>query len=547
MKDKNTYRKQNFSGIIILMGISLLGVIFIQLLWMKKAINVKEEQFDQQINKLLSNVALRIERNQNALMLSHLAQQKSVVPTNGNIEFYGSVKDSLIHSFNNYWTKKAPAKKIPGNIRVKKDGINGPSTIEMGFDTLIQSGNNSHRIQAYSSVTTNSEDIYFIDKQNKINLSTTIDEVKNELNEVVEQMVLEFSIKDIPLEEKISLSTIGPTIKHELKNFEIPLDFEFAIADKNYTIHEKLRSKGFREKDTKKAYKTWLFPNQISFGSEKLMVVFPDKRGFIYHSLVWLFVGSLAFTLIILATFYYAIRFLVTQKKVSEVKTDFINNMTHEFKTPIATISLATDSINNPKILNDPSKVTRFTQIIREENQRMNRQVESVLKMAMIDKKDFNLSMTSMNVHQKIEKAVENIKLQVEQKGGTITIDLQAENDKLRVDETHFTNIIFNLLDNANKYSLNAPPQIKVTTYNMNDSMYIAIEDKGIGMDKETQNKIFDKFYRYNTGNVHTVKGFGLGLSYVKAIVMAFKGSIEVKSQRDKGSTFTLRIPALKY
>jgi two-component system phosphate regulon sensor histidine kinase PhoR len=193
--------------------------------------------------------------------------------------------------------------------------------------------------------------------------------------------------------------------------------------------------------------------------SDQLVLYFPNKRNYLVNNLIWPFTGSLIFTLIILFTFYFTLRIIYNQKKTSEVKTDFINNMTHEFKTHIATISLAADSISNPTILNVPEKVIRFIDIIKEETRRMNRQVESVLKMALIDKKDFNLNMVDTAVHPLIELAVKNISLQVEQKGGKIKLDIQAENDHLRIDETHFANLIYNLLDNANKYALNPPPE----------------------------------------------------------------------------------------
>lgn len=255
--------------------------------------------------------------------------------------------------------------------------------------------------------------------------------------------------------------------------------------------------------------------------------------------------GSIIFTAIILITFWVTIRTMVNQKRTSEVKTDFVNNMTHEFKTPLATIQLAADSIASPHVISDPEKIQRFIGIIKEENRRMNRQVETVLQMSMLDKKDFNLNLQPTHIQPIIEKAVSNISLQVEHKNGSIRFVNNASNDFANVDQAHFINVIYNLLDNANKYSIDTPPDITVTTRNIGADLLISVSDKGVGMDKETQEKVFEKFYRHPMGNVHTVKGFGLGLSYVKAIVLSCKGEIKVSSQKGEGSTFEIWLPTI--
>ena len=225
------------------------------------------------------------------------------------------------------------------------------------------------------------------------------------------------------------------------------------------------------------------------------------------------------------------------------MKTDFINNMTHEFKTPIATISLAADSIASPKVISDEGKINRFVGIIRQENKRMLQQVEKVLQMAQIDKRDFELNLTRVDMHEVIRQAVDHLNLQVTKREGRIDVQLDASRPDIEGDATHLSNVIYNLLDNANKYSENAP-EIRITTCNRGEGIEITVEDKGIGMTKEDQKHIFDKFYRVHTGNVHDVKGFGLGLSYVKAIATAHQGSIDVKSEPGKGSKFFLFLPA---
>ncbi|HHB52047.1 MAG TPA: HAMP domain-containing histidine kinase, partial [Saprospiraceae bacterium] len=273
-----------------------------------------------------------------------------------------------------------------------------------------------------------------------------------------------------------------------------------------------------------------------------LTVFFPGKNKLLWRSLWPNVIGMTLFMLIILLSFAYTVNVILRQKKISMMKTDFINNMTHEFKTPIATISLAADSITSPMIVKNPDKIKRFATIIKQENKRMNSQVEKVLQMAQIDKNEFSLNMTDINLHEVIQRAVENIGLQVEKKGGKAIAVLEAQNPMIKGDLTHISNVINNLLDNANKYTPENP-QIFVSTRNVSSGVEVTIRDNGIGMTAEQRKHIFDKFYRVHTGNLHDVKGFGLGLSYVKAIMVAHKGQIDVKSELGKGSKFILVFP----
>jgi two-component system phosphate regulon sensor histidine kinase PhoR len=252
---------------------------------------------------------------------------------------------------------------------------------------------------------------------------------------------------------------------------------------------------------------------------------------------------SIVFTGITLFCFWYTIQVIYRQKQLSEMKNDFINNMTHEFKTPIATISLAADSIGSPMVVSNPDKIKRFVDIIRQENRRMNSQVERVLQMALIDKKDFEIKVDDINMHEVIQQAVDNFSLQVEKRDGSLRVDFQAENPVIEGDFTHIASIIHNLLDNANKYSPEKP-DIIVSTRNVPMGLEITVQDHGQGISKEARKHIFDKFYRVHTGDIHDVKGFGLGLSYVKAIMTAHKGLVDVKSEPGKGSSFILTFPA---
>jgi two-component system phosphate regulon sensor histidine kinase PhoR len=273
-----------------------------------------------------------------------------------------------------------------------------------------------------------------------------------------------------------------------------------------------------------------------------LMIYFPTKSELVWSSVWQNLLASILFTGIILFCFAYTVQVIFKQKKLSEMKNDFINNMTHEFKTPIATISLAADSITNPIISGNAEKVRRFADIIKQENKRMNSQVEKVLQMALLDKNDFQIKLTRVNLHEIIERAVENFALQVEKKEGVVKTELQANEAVVEGDLTHVTNIIHNLMDNANKYSPEKP-QITLHTRNVPNGVELVVEDNGIGMTREALKHIFDKFYRVHTGDVHDVKGFGLGLSYVKAVMNAHKGQIDVKSELGKGSKFILFFP----
>jgi two-component system phosphate regulon sensor histidine kinase PhoR len=261
--------------------------------------------------------------------------------------------------------------------------------------------------------------------------------------------------------------------------------------------------------------------------------------------MTWLIAGALFFTIIIISTFFLTVQALLKQKKLSEIKSDFINNMTHEFKTPLATISLAVDALKNEKVINDKTKTEYFTGIIKEENKRMNKQVEAILQAALLDNESIKLDLKKMHVNELITSAINNIELQVQEKKGKLQLKLDATKDAIMIDEVHFTNLVSNLLDNAVKYSKDNLV-IKFTTQNVGDQFKIRIEDNGIGMNKETLSRIFEKFYRAHTGNIHNVKGFGLGLSYVKTMVDAHRGTIKAESTLGKGTIFILSFPLAK-
>jgi two-component system phosphate regulon sensor histidine kinase PhoR len=276
---------------------------------------------------------------------------------------------------------------------------------------------------------------------------------------------------------------------------------------------------------------------------EVIILVIPIKK-LVFKDLRPNIIMGILFTLVIVSAFGLTVYTMIRQKKLNVIKNDFINNMTHEFKTPIATISLAVDALKNPKVIGSPEKLMYFSCIIKEENQRMNRQVETILKSALMDRQEIQLNKKPLNIHQIIEDVADNFALRLQEKGGDMEVHLDAESDLIDGDEVHISNLVNNLLDNAVKYSRDdVPPHISLSTSSGPKKFVMVIEDNGIGMTKETVKRIFEKFYRAHTGNIHNVKGFGLGLSYVKQVIEAHDGSIKPESVLGKGSVFTIELP----
>jgi two-component system, OmpR family, phosphate regulon sensor histidine kinase PhoR len=331
--------------------------------------------------------------------------------------------------------------------------------------------------------------------------------------------------------------------------------FEFAIISNYNLATYELKSRNFLNvlDDTAFNSKAFIYPLLVPSGStyeglvpdEAIMIIVPNVKKIVLKEIKWMIFGSVIFTLMIIAAFFVTVSALLRQKKLSAIKNDFINNMTHEFKTPLATISLAVDALRNEKVLADRQKTEYFSGIIKEENKRMNKHVETILQSALLDRQEVKLNLKPINVHVVISEVLENFELQLQSRGARAEVQLNAGRDLIAGDEVHFTNLISNLVDNAIKYS-KENLVIKITTHSTSRHIVIRIEDNGIGMTKETQRRIFEKFYRAHTGNLHNVKGFGLGLSYVKTMVDAHDGRIRVDSTLGKGTCFTIEMPLKK-
>jgi two-component system phosphate regulon sensor histidine kinase PhoR len=275
-----------------------------------------------------------------------------------------------------------------------------------------------------------------------------------------------------------------------------------------------------------------------------LLVTFPQKKKFLFSEILAITLLSVVFTLIIIIAYANALHQLIKQRQISEIKTDFINNMTHEFKTPIATINLALDAIKNPKVIDDKEKVYRYLQMIRDENKRMHAQVENVLRISKLEKKELEITKEPLDVQDIIEEAIDHVHLIIEDRQGAITTHFEANRTTVLLNDVHFTNVIVNILDNAIKYSPDVPV-IDIYTENIKDFILIKVKDQGTGMSKVAQKRIFEKFYREHTGDIHNVKGHGLGLAYVKRIVEDHNGQVFVESEKGKGSTFIIKVPLI--
>ena len=574
------------------MGISIFGIISIQLVWMKNAVNVKNELFIRGVDDALVKTSERLEKIQDLSLIHEMVFPDSLDQKNMNVDIdyiiddvdgtglISNEDDTIITKLGTpkiISLKKQKTGKIEKPLLISKKFIpeKGNAQIRMHFESdSDKNGTFTYKIEHFEdttnnhvivnttsngnivlissdSITTKVNSLVELKKLHVDSLLTKIDttvvffpDVRKkakkrvwQIKETMNQFVTEIATFDL---KKLDSKLIEKVLKEELTNRNIPIDFEYGIFVDTLLTH-KSENIGVEQLQKSKLH-TKLYTNDVIEKNIKLAVVFPKRDSFIYKSVSWLLIASLIFSLIILLTFALSIYYILNQKKISEMKSDFINNMTHEFKTPIATISVATDSISNDKVINNPDKIRYFTGMIKKENIRMNRQVEDILTIARFDKKDFEFKWEAINAHDIINDAIQGIVLQIEKRGGTIDTKLEAANPVVTTDKMHSTNIVYNLLDNANKYSPNTP-EIKVNTKNKNNGLLIIVSDKGIGMTKAVQGRVFERFYRQTSGNIHNVKGFGLGLSYVKAVVEANKGTISVQSEPEKGSVFTVFLP----
>jgi signal transduction histidine kinase len=549
--------RKTFILIIVLMSVSLAGIIAVQLFWIQNAVAIQKEHFNRKVNDALTDVVGKLEKNENYLLLTenlHEIKQQFDFQFQGldsMMNFRFSMNDSLDAHLSELKSAGKNFEWLEKDLKSSNQIHRFVDSVQTNF--FFQSSNPGQVV-----VTSTYDDTMFLPSKNNdqvfvyknrndsthiaISTSVKVEQRSEELSDMFNKMVVEVESYRVPIRERLDKKYLESQLRKSLDNKGISDDFEFAVISGTDEELIPIKSGGFTDENLESPYRISLFPNDIFEKPNFLLLDFPNQQKHLFGSIFFLLLGSIIFTLIIIITFSVTILVILKQKKISEIKSDFINNMTHEFKTPIATISLAADSINNPKVLGFPEKVKYFTGIIKEENRRMNAQVEYVLQMSLIDKRDFDLRVMELDIHEIIKRAARNFRLQVERKEGEVVLDLKAENPVIQTDENHFYNVITNLLDNACKYSPEKP-YIRVSTENTAAGIKISVEDHGIGITKEAQHKIFDKFFRVSTGNIHNVKGFGLGLSYVKAIVLAFGGKILLESEPGKGSRFDIFLP----
>lgn len=375
-------------------------------------------------------------------------------------------------------------------------------------------------------------------KQHKIRINPQKTTQNNPKTELLRDIFKDILFGKRPIDERINPLVLDTLLRSAFNERGISIPFEYEVQ--NASKFPVFSSVAFRSKKMPtNLFRATLFPNEINNNPNFISVYFPDRQQFILKNIGFTLASSIALLLVLMICFYMAVATILKQKKLSDIKNDFINNMTHEFKTPISTVAMAVEMASHQT---DPSKLSRYLNIIKNENQRLGGHVEKVLQMALLDRNATHLNFSEVHIHDILEKVLDTIGVQIEQKDGNIELRLEAENDLVKADEAHITNVFHNLIDNANKYSP-SNPEIVVATENLPNGLKISVSDKGLGMNKEQQNRIFEQFYRVPTGNLHDVKGFGLGLSYVKKIVEAHSGSISVHSKLGQGSTFEIILP----
>jgi two-component system phosphate regulon sensor histidine kinase PhoR len=520
--------------VIGLMGLSMIGLIAFQLFWIDSLVTANEERFKKDVLEALNNVASKLEKQE-------------------TIAAYNKLR--YLNSVQNQKAAPAQSRALVENIRHRPQlevTSQGSEQVIMFFDT-VQFGEDFQFVVNFSSQSSR-----FFQETSPIHepgLDEQLEKKNLEIRELEEQLAkvsrkyeLTFDVvNDLMIPGRSLTSRFNPDqldslLGTELKNKGIDIEYEYGVIAPQLNRFVMLTNETKKETLSQSELKAGLFPNDVFGNDSHLVIDFPKKRNFLINKIWSSLISSGFLVFVILFCFGYSIRTIVHQKKISEMKNDFINNMTHELKTPISTVSLAVEALNDKDIEHHSNLKNKYLKVINDENKRLGEQVEKVLQIAAIDRKDYNLKEEMLMMNEIVRDAAGHISVQIEQRGGRINLVENAEKDIIKGDRTHLTNIVLNLLDNANKYSPDAP-NITLRTESSGDFYNLTVQDKGIGMNKEQQKHIFQKFYRVPTGNVHDVKGFGLGLAYVQNMVEAHGGTINVDSEPGKGSKFSITLP----
>ena len=514
------------------MSLSLIGIILVQVYWFNTSFKNNEEQFRFHVKQVIGNVADKLQKEEAFSFIDKYKKLKDSIgkePQKSDfLEFGYYQRDSRTNETIIY-----------SNNIISEDYNISSSFFDKKSDSIKLKNFSSKRV---TEVFNNGN----IDKSGMQQKMSPDIKIKKAVKlEILDNAQFEIFFKDIaavkPLQQRVSKEQLSKLLKIELDEYDVKTHFEFSIYSNG--LATKIQSENFHfDKDN--TYAIPVFKDNEGNNKYQLLVSFPHKEKFLFSELLGITLLSIIFTLVIVIAYTSALNQLIRQRQISEIKTDFINNMTHEFKTPIATINLALDAIKNPKVIDDKEKIQRYLQMIRDENKRMHAQVENVLRISKLEKKELEITKESYSIHDTIDEAIEHVNLIIEDRQGTIATHFEANRTTVLLNDVHFTNVLVNVLDNAIKYSPDAPI-INIYTENVKDFVIIKVKDQGIGMSKVAQKRIFEKFYREHTGDLHNVKGHGLGLAYVKRIVEDHNGQIFVESEKGKGSTFIIKLPLI--
>lgn len=494
-------KKKTIWTIAIIMGFSFLALLYLQLSYIQEMVNMKKEQFDESVNRALYQASRNLELNET---LRYLEKNVNETERKANND---KNKGAAVYSTFELKTNATH----PGNM---------PKAM------ILRSDKNS--------LTETQKSLQEIVKNRYVYQKALLDEVVYSIL---------YSASDKPLKERINFKQLDQDLKAEMMNNGINIPYHFTVTTQDG--REVYRCPDYTDEGEEYSYSQVLFRNDPQSKMGVVRVHFPDMNSYIFSSVRFM-IPSVIFTLVLLITFIFTIVVIFRQKRYTEIKNDFINNMTHELKTPIASISLAAQMLNDTSVAKSEQMQKHLGNVINDESKRLRFLVEKVLQMSMFDRKKAVFKKKELDLNEMVENIANSFSLRVEHTGGKVYTDIEAIDSGLYVDEVHFQNVIFNLMDNAVKYRKpDEPLNITMKTWNDEEHLYLSITDTGLGMKKENLKKIFDKFYRVHTGNVHDVKGFGLGLAYAKKIVDLHDGEIKVDSELGKGTTFTIKLPVI--
>ena len=517
-------KKSTIWIIAIIMGLSFLALLYLQLSYIEEMAKMKKEQFDESVNRSLYQASRNLEVNETLRYL-----EKDVNETErrafrqDSVSSHGDLNGGVVQHSHQY----AVAGKdgtIYSSFQLKTITTK-PSTIPKAM--ILRSDKNS--------ISEASKSLQEIVRNRYVYQKALLDEVVYNIL---------YTASEKPLRERINFKLLDQDIRAELLNNGINIPYHFTVSTADG--REVYRCPDYTEDGLPYTYSQVLFRNDPSSKMGIVRIHFPDINGYIYSSVRFM-IPSVVFTIVLLITFIFTIVVIFRQKRYPEIKNDFINNMTHELKTPIASISLAAQMLNDNSVGKSPAMLSHLGGVINDESKRLRFLVEKVLQMSMFDRKKAVFKKKELDLNEMVENIANSFTLRVEHTGGKIYTEIEAIDSAIYVDEMHFQNVIFNLLDNAVKYrKQDMPLDIYMRTWNDDQHLYLSIRDTGMGIKKENLKKIFEKFYRVHTGNLHDAKGFGLGLAYVKKIIDLHKGTIHVESEFGKGTKFTITLPVIK-